>query len=178
MLPTLTRRNRLQECDIHQILSNPRRRETLRVLNQTAGTITLRELSELIATVESGEEPAPRNVREAVYISLHQTHLPRLDELGILEYDSGRKNVELLDGARDVNIYMEVVTPHGITWAEFYRGLGAVGLCTVVAALADVPGVAMIDPLLWASGFLTLFAGSTTYQLWKHRFNLFRHLRR
>ncbi|WP_435358156.1 DUF7344 domain-containing protein [Haloarchaeobius sp. DFWS5] len=178
MLPTLTRKNRLQECDIHQILSNPRRRETLRILNQTVGTITLRDLSELIASIESGEEPAPRNVRDAVYVSLHQTHLPKLDELGVLEYDSNRKYIELLDGARDVNIYMEVVTSHGITWAEFYRGLGVLGLCTVVASLAGVPGLELVDPLLWSSGFLVAFAGSTGYQLWKSRFNLLRSLKR
>ncbi|WP_435332571.1 DUF7344 domain-containing protein [Haloarchaeobius sp. TZWWS8] len=178
MLPTLTRKNQLQECDIHQILSNPRRRETLRALNRMTDTVSLRELSELIASIESGETPAPRNVRDAVYVSLHQTHLPKLDELGVLEYDADRKSVALLEGVRDVNIYMEVVTAHGITWAEYYRGMGVLGLFTVVSSLAGVPGLALVDPLLWASGFLAIFAGSTTYQLWKSRFALLRNLKR
>jgi hypothetical protein len=77
-----------------------------------------------------------------------------------------------------VNIYMEVVTKHGITWAEYYRGLGVLGLCAVVGALAQVPGLTAVDPLLWASSFLVLFAVSTAYQLWKSRWNIVRQLKR
>ncbi|WP_435318198.1 DUF7344 domain-containing protein [Haloarchaeobius sp. TZWSO28] len=172
MFPVTTRRNRLQECDIHQILSNSRRRETLRVLNRSTGSITLRDLSELIAAIESGETPAPRNIRETVYISLHQTHLPKLDELGVLEYDCNRKLITLDEGAREVAQYMDVTTGHGITWGEYYRGLGVVGLCAVVASLSGVPVVEQLHPSLVASGFLAMFAASTAVQLWKFRGSL------
>lgn len=173
---TPVRGRRLDECDVHQVLSNARRRETLRLLTRGSGTMSLRELSELVAAVETGETPAPRNVREAVYNSLHQLHLPRLDELDVLSYDADRKHVALLDGARDVTIYMEVVTPQGITWAEFYRGLGVLGLTAVVASTASVPGIDRLPPLLWASGFLALYAGTTAYQLWTHRRGLLKTL--
>jgi DNA-binding transcriptional ArsR family regulator len=174
----LFRSQRLPEYEIHRILSNPRRREALRRLGSSPSRISVRDLSELVAAAETGEDPAPRDVRESVYISLHQTHLPRLHDLGILEYDRDLKEVELLDRARHVDLYMEVVTKHGITWAEYYRSLGICGLLTVVASEASVPLLSAVDPLLWASGFLALFAGSTAYQLWAHRWNVLRALKR
>jgi len=99
----------------------------------------VRELSERVASAESGTSPAPRNVRESVYNSLHQTHLPRLDELGVVEYDDDRKIVTARDGARHISLYMEVETPIGLSWAEYYRSLGVVGLFVVVASLGSCP---------------------------------------
>jgi energy-converting hydrogenase Eha subunit H len=60
---------------------------------------------------------------------------------------------------------MDNVTRAGITWGEYYRGLGIAGLFGVVASLADVPVFAAADPLLVATGALALFAVSTGYQL-------------
>jgi hypothetical protein len=164
----------LPETEIHHILSNPRRRKTLRYLSDNHGTISVRELSEEIAAAETGESPPPRDVRKAVYVSLHQTHLPLLDDKGVIDYDRSSKEVTLLDPARDIHLYMEVVTKYGITWAEFYRNLGVISLVTVTAAIVEIPAISMLDPLLWASLFLVLFAGSTVFHLWTRRWMLFR----
>ncbi|MGM0590712.1 MAG: DUF7344 domain-containing protein [Halobacteriota archaeon] len=172
------RKQTLPECEIHQILSNPRRREALRFLNTSPGRISVRDLSERIATEETGVSPPPRNVRESVYISLHQTHLPKLHDLGVINYDRERREIELLTRARDVDAYMEVVTQYGITWGEYYRTLGVAALLLIVLASAQLPVVSAIDPLLWASGFLGLFAVSTVYQFWTDRWNILRSFRR
>jgi hypothetical protein len=72
---------------------------------------------------------------------------------------------------------MDVVTGGGFTWGEYYRGVGVAGLLATTAALAEVPLVGAVDPLLWASGFLSVFAASTAYQLWTNRWNVLRGLR-
>jgi hypothetical protein len=173
------RRHTLPECQIHQILSNPRRRAILQHLgSSSSGVITVRALSESIAAAEAGESPAPRNVRESVYTSLHQTHLPKLDALGVIEYDRDHREIRVLDRARDVDRYMDVVTGAGVTWGEYYLGLGVFSLVMVVTALAGVPGISLIDPLLWASGALATFALSAVYQLWSDRWAILRLLRR
>lgn len=168
----------LPEADVYEILSNPRRREVIRHLTDVARgrPVSLRELSTAIATHETGESPPPRAVRESVYNSLHQTHLPKLDELGVVRYDRDARTVDVRGNARIVDRYMEATTPYGFTWEEHYRALGIVGLVAVVAALAEVPLVAAVDPLLWASGFLVAFALSATYQLWALRWYLRRAL--
>jgi hypothetical protein len=171
----LFRKLTLPEYDIHHVLSNPRRTEALEHIND-AGELTLRELSEAVATAESGESPAPRNVREAVYVSLHQHHLPALHRRGIVDYDQDRKVIETLDGFRDVELYMEVVTKHGITWADYYRLLGVTSLLLVVVSHQNVPLFSVVPGLVWATVGLAAFAVSASYQLWHHRKSIIRAL--
>lgn len=173
------RRNALSEGKIYEILANRRRRETIRRLSTTAdgGPLSLRELSETIAERETGESPPPRTVRESVYNSLHQTHLPKLEDLGVVTYDRETHEVRLRERARDVNLYMEVVTDHGLTWSEVYRAIGVVGLTAVVAALAGVPPFEWVAPLMWSTVFLFVFVVATFYQLWVNRWLVIRALK-
>ena len=157
----------LPETVIHDLLSNSRRKNTLRELRTRGGAVSVRELSEAIAADEAGTNPAPACVRESVYASLHQTHLPRLHELGVVEYDRTRKEVRTCRGARDVGRYMEVVSGYGVTWTELYQVLGVVTLLVVLAAQLDAPLISAIDPVLWTSGALAVFAAVTIVQLWR-----------
>jgi hypothetical protein len=166
-LPTY--RDGIDRGEVHEILRNDRRRATIEVLREKLGAVSLRALSETIAEREVGESPPPRNVRESVYNSLHQTHLPKLDDRGIIEYDRDRKTVQLEEGARDVYVHMEVVNRYGITWADYYRSLGVLALMSIVAAGLGTPFLASIEPMLIASFFLVIFALSTARQLWANR---------
>jgi len=159
----------LSEGDIHDILRNDRRRRTIKRLQEHGREVMLRDLAEEIAEAETGESPAPRNIRDSVYISLHQNHLPKLDAAGVVDYDRDRKTIRLRRTAGTVDLYMEVVTRYGVSWASFYRSLGTLSLFLVVLSLTDVPFVSAVDPLVFASVFLALIAGSTLYQLWSRR---------
>lgn len=162
------------ESVVYEILANPRRRGTIRHLTDTAGgrTVSLRDLAAAIAAEEAGQSPPPRSCRESVYNSLHQTHLPKLDELGIVEYDREGRTVSVRDSAREIDRYMELLTPYGFTWDEYYRTIGIAALVSIVASLAGVPLLEAVDPLLWASGFLVVFVISISYQLWSLRWYL------
>jgi hypothetical protein len=166
----------LSEADIHDILRNDRRRNVINCLQDRGREISLRDLAVHIAEIETSESPPPSNIRDSVYVSLHQTHLPKLDEAGIVTYDSDRKTIVLEESARQVSLYMEVVTRYGITWATYYRAIGTFSLFGVVLALTDVPFISAIDPLLWASFFLLMIAASTLYQLWSNRWFYFQQL--
>ena len=155
----------LAEHEIHDVLRNERRTRTLRYLQRERRTVTLRELAEALASAETGESPPPRNVRESVYNSLHQTHLPKLDGLGIVDYESDRKLIHLCAAARQVELYMEVVPDHGVTWATYYRTLGVLSLVVVGLAGFGVPAFAALPAVAWVGGFLALFALSALYQL-------------
>jgi DNA-binding transcriptional ArsR family regulator len=161
--------DRLPESDVYTVLSNRRRRDTLETLLRTQDEVTVRELSEIIAAKEAGERPAPRDVRESVYVSLHQTHLPTLDEHGLVEYDQDRKLVRSNRRARDVGPYLDVRTAVGVSWVGVYQWLGIVGLCAMVATIADLPVIGMLPPLLVGSGFLGLFALASGIRLWRSR---------
>lgn len=155
----------LPETEIYHVLSNPRRREVLAILWDRNEPLTLREVSEQIAATEAGVRPAPRALRESVYNALHQTHLPKLHALGLVQYDPHRKVIESTAEAGQLARYMDFTMGIGITWGEYYRALGILGLFATVASLAAVPIFSLVDPLLVATVFLLVFSVSTGYQL-------------
>ena len=128
--------------------------------------MSVRALSEAVATLETGEDPPPRNKRQSVYVSLHQTHLPKLDDLGIVVYDSESKEVSLQGKMREVEIYMDVVPKYGLSWGEYYFALGLLGMLTSLAVLLGVPGVAALGITAVASGFFVVLMLSATYQVY------------
>lgn len=154
---------------IHDILSNSRRRAVISHLKEETGTMTVRDLASHIAERESGTSPPPRNVQKSVYNSLIQTHLPKLDREDVVDYDENRKTVSVSESARDVDIYMELVTPYGITWSEYYRLLAVMSMLAVVATHAGAPVLSSVEPLLVAVVGLVIIALSTAYQLWTRR---------
>lgn len=166
----------LTECQIHQLLANDRRRAALDHLAATRGPAGVRALSTAVAEAETGRSPPPRRVRESVYTALHQ-HLPRLDACGVVHYNRERSEVWLLGGSRAVDSYADAVTRFGVPWAGVYRSLGVVALALVVAALAGLPVVSLVDPLLWASAALAVFAVATASRLWADRWRIVRTVR-
>jgi hypothetical protein len=175
-MQALRRQEEMDPREIHDILRNERRRKVLKQLQRRVEPVSLRELSEKIAALETGESPPPRNVRQSVYNSLHQTHLPKLDEKRVIDYDDDRKTVALRNPARQVDLYMEVVTRYGITWAGYYRTLGVLALFAVVAVNADALVFGGIPTLAVAVVFLVVFGVSTAYQLWSRRWFYLRSL--
>lgn len=155
----------IPESDVYHLLSNERRREALTILWEFDDELTLRALSEQIASIESETTPAPRPLRESVYNALHQTHLPKLATYGLVEYDPDRKLVRSNPESRSLARYMDTMTPVGVSWGEYYRALGILALFAVVASLTSLPLFTAVDPLVFASGALALFALSTVYQL-------------
>ncbi|MFB6163938.1 MAG: hypothetical protein ABEJ31_02155 [Haloarculaceae archaeon] len=168
----------LSEADVHDVLSSPRRRATLRHLGSAPDAVPVSELADAIAAAEAGCDPPPRKVREAVYVSLHQTHLPALAERGVVVYDRETARVEPLGAVRELGRYMDVDGPLGLAWTEVYRGLGLGGLCLVVAAEAQLPGVGSVPTVLWATVALALLAVASAWQLWTYRWAVVRGLRR
>jgi hypothetical protein len=162
----------MTECQIHGLLANERRRAVIERLDASPGTVTVRDLSTAIAEAETGQSPPPVRVRESVYTSLHQTHLPKLHEVGVVEYDRDRSLVHVRPAVRQVDRHMDVLNGLGITWGEYYRTLGVFGLVLVIGALTGLPVVAAVDPLLWASGTLAAFAVSGAVQLWNDRWRV------
>lgn len=154
----------LTEEEIHHVLSNERRRLVLESLREERNPITSRDLAEKIAEFESGETPAPRNIRQSAYVSLHQTHLPKLDDLGIVEYDTQAKEVEISNGINDVEKYLRGHSSDK-RWNIFYVMLGLGGLVTVLGSIFSLPGISIIPSFYWASLFLLGIVILSIYQL-------------
>ena len=158
----------LTEGDIHDVLRNARRRFTIDYLRESeGGTMRLRELSERIARRETGEDPPPRNKRQSVYVSLHQTHLPKLHGLGIVEYDDDSKVVRLRERVREVEQYTGV--PRGLSWGEYYVASGILGILVVTAAEQSLSAFALVAPAQWAVLFFLGYIVSAAYHVYSQR---------
>lgn len=46
---------------------------------------------------ETSEGPIPKEQVESRYIALHHVHVPKMKDVGIIEYDADRKTVVLAD---------------------------------------------------------------------------------
>jgi len=152
---------RFDEGEIHDILRNDRRRAAITVLDEEGGSATIRELSERIATLESDEDPPPRNLRQSVYVSLHQTHLPKLDALDIVDYDTDTKNVVLREESAHVKAHMG--PPESERWPFLLViGVSVLGSVFSAAVLAGMNTAFAGGALL---GFGALIAVAA-YELW------------
>ncbi|QDX40267.1 hypothetical protein [Salarchaeum sp. JOR-1] len=169
--------SRLDKSDIHDVLRNDRRRYVLEYLRSIDGETTARELSEYIAEQESGESPPPRNVRQSVYVTLQQTHLPKLAELDIVEYDENEKTVTLSDHAKDVGIYLEVVPKYGLSWSEFYAGLSVLGILLVLATEVGVPLLDYVSAAYWAIFTFCVIIACAVYQAYAQESSVLHRVR-
>ena len=168
----------LEATTIHDVLSNERRRMLLSIMLDGQRSYTLRELSERLAERESGVSPAPRNVRQSVYVSLQQTHVPQLERLDILKREAADNTVGLSDRAEDVTVYLEVVPRYGLAWSEYYLGVGLLGLLTIVATVVNVPLVARVPVVAWAVMYLAVIVLSAGYHTWTMRSTVLHRLHR
>lgn len=155
--------SKLDQEAVFDILRNRRRRIALYHLARE-GTLDLASLADRVAADESNENPPPRNLRESVYTSLHQTHLPKLDDLGIVSYTQRTKQVSLLEPGYEVLCFTGVMTGHGIPWHQLYLVGGTVGFLAVIGADLGLPGIALIRPAGWGLVFLTAFVLAAALQ--------------
>ncbi len=157
-------RGRLSKDTIFSMLSNRRRRYVLYYLNRNPGPASLRDLAERIAAWENDVEVANLDYkqRKRVYTSLHQTHLPKLDETGVVDYDRSAGTITLADRATDLDVYLKLVDEHDIPWSDCYLGLSTVASLFVAAAWLGVYPFTTLPDLALAGGVVglfTLFAG-------------------
>lgn len=155
---------------IFDLLSSPRRRMVLYYLREHGGSSTVTELAEEIASLEY-DVPADelsRQQRKRVYVSLYQTHVPKLAEAGVIDYDEESSEVRLTDRARRMDTYLTTDDSDGYPWHYHYLGLAlASGGLLLVAIFADLP---LITPLAVGIAVTVAFALSGVAQLLYRRY--------
>ena len=136
--------------DRFDLLSNHRRRRVLTNLMEN-DTAVVGELAEHIASTENGKSVAALSSQERkrVYIALYQSHLPKMADAGVIDYDKNRGTVSLTEhGASLCSLFK---TPRRTRrWSTYYL------VHMVVTALGSVVGTVLfsIDVGLIAGVFL------------------------
>ena len=110
------------------ILSNARRRFVLRELQQTSDSVELVELAERLAAEENDvtREALTAQQRKRTYVSLYQTHVPKLVEAGIVTYDQDTGEIAATERVAELSEYFRD-EPDSPPWPLVYGFVAGVG---------------------------------------------------
>lgn len=78
----------LDEQTLYELLANPRRRHIIEHVAERDEPTTKRQLAELLAALEDDEidlNDITHADQQSAYVSLHQQHIPALQEHGLVE---------------------------------------------------------------------------------------------
>jgi DNA-binding transcriptional ArsR family regulator len=122
---------------VFEVLSSTRRRQVLSLL-KNEGPMELTELAEHVAARENDTtvENLTKQQRKRVYVSLYQTHVPKLEDADLVEYDQDSGIVQLKARAAAVDRYLG--EEDRFQWQYVYVTVAAVGLVLVVLANTNV----------------------------------------
>ena len=142
----------LSRGEVFEVLRNQRRRYALAFLKRAGRPVELGDLAQQVAAWEyetSVDDVTPEQ-RKRVYTTLQQTHLPRMDEAGILAFDSDHGTVAPTDRTDEISVYLEVVPGGEFPWRELYLSLGAVSCALVAALWVGIYPLTLLPTLAWA----------------------------
>lgn len=145
----------ISQDEVFDLLSSPRRRYVLYHLRDTGEELDLTTLAEEVAAWENetAVEDLTRQERKRVYVSLYQTHIPRLVDAGLVDHDTDSGTVSLGDSAGEVDQYLQGDTSsHVWQWAYLGLAVASTGLFLAVSAA----GLQVAESALIVV-FLTLF---------------------
>lgn len=140
--------DRLNRDVVFDLLNSSRRRMVLSYLREHGREITVTELAGQIAAMEhdTDVESLSREQRKRVYVSLYQTHIPKLADAGVVDYDPETGTVEPTERIGDIDAYLAPGPTDGYPWHLHYLALSAVGLLAFALLVAGVPPIAAIPP--------------------------------
>ena len=156
--------------DIFDLLSNHRRRMVLHHLRQNGTSAEVSEIAAAVAALENDTtvEELTDQQRKRVYVSLYQTHLPKMAEMNIIEYDKEGGTVELANQDA-VDRYLTDGDQSTYPWTYHNAVLvGGAGLLLLLSLL-DVSFFSELPTLGVLVTVFVVFAVSATIQVWHMR---------
>lgn len=82
------------ERELHWLFDDPRCQTTLDAIEDLSPPIDLETLAERVTQVEPELAADDEGAIEDVTLALHHSHLPKMDRLGIVEYDPETNRIE------------------------------------------------------------------------------------
>jgi len=133
----------LSKDDIFGILQNQRRRYALKYLLAEDRRVALGELAERIAAWENDKtlNEITYSERKRVYVGLYQCHLPKMDDVGVVDFNRDRGHVDPRPGAERYAQYLDWTDDETETTGATPVGFAAVGVAGLV-------GTAYLSPVL------------------------------
>lgn len=143
---------------IFEVLKNRRRRDVIRYLREEDEQTSLSDLAEHVAALENDTttQALSSSQRKRVYVGLYQCHLPKMDDMDIVNFNQDRGYVELGENVEQLDPYLDPVTAEEPDWPRYYLGLSAVGVGVLLTSFVAGLGAVLTHALLGlvVAGFL------------------------
>jgi len=154
---------KLSRDRVFDILSSPRRRYVLYYLREHGGPVELTDLAEKLAAWENDTTVAELSpqARKRVYVSLYQTHVPKLQEAGLIEYDSDSGELSTAAENSSVDPYLGSQTAER-RWYVYYLVLTVSSLGFLAAVLGGLLPVSLTVTVGLVIGAFLLLAAVHT----------------
>jgi hypothetical protein len=159
----------LSKAEIFDVLQNQRRRYVLQYLKRFDEPVSLSDLATQVAAWEyrTCVEEVTKDQKKRVYTTLQQTHLEKMEEAGIVEYDPDENLIRRTPHTEELTIYLEIVPSSEFPWREYYLSLGAIS-CAIVAGLwTGLFPLTMLSPLEWVTVIASVFTVSAAYHTYQ-----------
>jgi hypothetical protein len=148
--------------DVFHTLQNERRRFALVYLSGRDGPVKMRDLAEQVAAWEHDTTipSLDSDERQRVYISLYQSHLPKLDDIGAVRYRQSRGLVERRSLADEFEPFLDSETDGEAAEAPRMAPV-TLGPHWVTYAVAVVVASVLVTAAAWMGLFGATAAGVT-----------------
>ena len=161
----------LAKDDVFHVLQNERRRLVLRCLAGVEGPVQMRDIADQVTAWENNTSVSQitSDQRQRVYIALYQSHLPKLDKLGLISYNQSRGIVEPRKLTEEATSYLNLDDPDeaaeseekSLPWLPAYLGAATVSIGLVGGLLIGVAPLVALGPLAVAVVVTSLFTALT-----------------
>ena len=154
----------LSEGDVFDILSNPRRRRVVHILARRRGAVTLDALARRIAAAENdiARTEVEYEQRKRVYTALQQSHLPTMDEYGIVRFNKDRGVIAPTDELDAVVPYLDIARGGSSPRDEYDAAAAAVCAAAIAAAWIGAWPFSLLTWFHWTVVLLVVFVASAT----------------
>ena len=152
--------------DLYDLLGNCRRRYVIDYLREHREPTSLDTLARHVAARENGTSVAEVTTaeRKRVYTSLQQTHLPRMDEVDVVEFDKERGMITPADQLAEFSLHLDVVSTNSVPQSVIYLALSGLSVALLLGFVAGAPLLSSLSPFWLGSFVLLLFTSVATIQ--------------
>lgn len=158
----------LSQDVIFDVLSSSRRRYVLYYLSQRDEPVELPSLAEEVAAweTETSVDELSSQERKRVYVSLYQTHIPKLEEVGLVDYDQDSGEVSLTERSGQIQSFLREPASREGGLASAVVAVAA-SLAVLVGGLLLVPAVELTPALVAVLAVWTAVTTGIAYLLYR-----------
>lgn len=161
---------RLSRDTVFEVLSNSRRRLILATLRRRDSPVSVSRLARLIGAREANIPPSEITASEEkrVYVSLYQSHIPKLEAAGFVEYDEEARSVTETAATAEIDRYLGPV-PSAVHWPRLNGIVSLVAGTAFVASAVDVGALTALSPYALGWAVVLVLLSVTVAQYADHR---------